>query len=203
MGKILPTRTLPANHVLKDTIDLTKDRRAIWVLNVVGLVLFLISACLMIWLTAVIRPTTTWQVFTFSSSNLGSLVGLLAWIIGITVVMLVIHEAIHGVFFWIFTRSRPRFGFRGYYAFAAAPDWYIPRRLYLVVALAPVVLMSLAGISAVFIIADNLLPALLFLVSMNFSGSVGDMMVAAWMLRNPADVLAQDYGDGVRFYRPA
>src|SRR5450759_277524 len=203
MGKILPTQTLPANYVLAGTIDLSKDRRALLVLNVVGLALFLVSAWLLIWLTAAIRPTTTSQVFTFSTHCLGSLVGLLAWIIGITMVMLVIHEAIHGLFFWIFTGSRAQFGFRGYYAFAAAPDWYIPRHLYLVVALAPVVLMTLAGIAAVFIIADNLLPALLFLVSINFSGSVGDMMVAAWLLRKPANLLAQDYGDGVRFYRPA
>jgi hypothetical protein len=116
--------------------------------------------------------------------------------------MLVIHELIHGIFFLAITGSPPKFGFRFLFAYTAAPDWYVPRRSYLIIALAPVVIITIIGIAATFFIADSLLPALLFFTAMNISGSVGDMMVAAWMLRNPSIMLIQDYGDGVRFYRP-
>jgi hypothetical protein len=202
MLKLIPTQTLPANYILAKTIDLSKDRRALLILNAAGLVLFLLSAWFLVWLAAAVRPDLAARGFTFSSGSLGNLAGLVAWIIAITIGMVVVHETIHGLFFWLFTRSRPRFGLGGTYAFAAAPDWYIPRRLYLVVALAPLVLMTLTGLAAVFVVPDNLLPGLLLLIAMNFSGSVGDMMVAAWLLRQPPGMLSQDYGFGVRFYRP-
>jgi hypothetical protein len=202
MLKLVPTQTLPANYTFAGTIDLSKDRRALWILNIIALALFLFSVWFLVSLAVTIRPSTAARVFTFSSGSLGSLVWPLVCIIAITIGMVVIHEAIHGLFFWLFTASRPRFGFRGTYAFASAPDWYIPRRLYLVVALAPLVLMTFAGLAAVFVVSDILLPALLFLIAMNLSSSVGDMMVAGWLLRKPADILSQDYGYAVRFYRP-
>jgi hypothetical protein len=202
MLKLIPTRTLPAYYTLAGTIDLSKDRRALIILNIIGLFLFFLSAGLLVGLVAAARPAFAARGFIVSSSSLGGLFGAIAWIVGITIGMLVIHEAIHGVFFILFTGSRPKFGFRGTYAFAAAPDWYIPRRFYLVVTLAPLILMTLSGVAAIFIISDNLLPTLLFLIAMNFSGSVGDMMVAAWLLRKPAGILSQDYGFGVRFYKP-
>jgi hypothetical protein len=197
-----PTRDLPSNYTLAGTIDLSKDGRMMIILNGIGVALFLGSAWLLLLLAAAIRPKFGETNFRISGS-LNSLAPLLAWIIGLTVLMLIVHEGIHGLFFWIFTGSRPRFGFRGYYAFAAAPDWFIPYRHYLVVALSPVVLMTLIGIGTLWVIPEAWLGGLIFWVSMNFSGSVGDMMVAAWLLRKPATFLAQDYGDGVRFYGPA
>ncbi len=116
--------------------------------------------------------------------------------------MLVIHEVIHGIFFLAFTGSPPKFGFRYLFAYTAAPEWFIPRRYYLLIAIAPVVTITMIGIIAVFVIADTLLPALVFLTALNISGSVGDLMIVAWLLRNPSVMLIQDYGDGVRLYRP-
>jgi len=62
------------------------------------------------------------------------------------VAVLLLHELVHGAFFWLITRSRPRFGLQITYAYAAAPDCYIPRNPYLVVGLSPLVLITLAGI---------------------------------------------------------
>jgi hypothetical protein len=202
MLQLVSTQTLPANYTLAGTIDLSKDRRALWILNFIALVLFLFSAWFLVWLAVTIRPSSAARGFSFSSGSLGSLVGWLVYIVATTIGMVVIHEAIHGLFFWFFTASRPRFGFRGTYAFASAPDWFIPRHLYLVIALAPLVLMTFVGLAAIFVVPDNLLPALLFLIAMNFSSSVGDMMVAGWLLRKPTGILSQDYGYAVRFFRP-
>jgi hypothetical protein len=196
------TRTLPASHALAGTIDLSKDRWALFLLNAAGLVLFLGSGWLLIRLAASTRPDIASRVFTITAGSFIDLLGPLAWMIGITLVTLVIHEAIHGLFFWIFTGSRPRFGFRGLFAFAAAPDWYIPRRYYWIVVLAPVLFITIGGIGAVLVVSDNLLPPLLFLISMNFAGSVGDMFVALWLTRKKGNILAQDYGSGVRIYQP-
>lgn len=200
MGKLIPTQTLPAAYNLAGTIDLSKDRRAVLVLNILGLVLFFISGWLFLRLVILVRPEVFNLGLALSIKNATGLVILLGWIIGITAVMLVIHEAIHSIFFWVFTRCRPKFGFRITYAFAAAPDWYIPRKSYLYVALSPLVLMTITGIAMIFMLPAALLPALWLLVSMNIAGSVGDLMVTLWLLPKSSNTLAQDYGDGVRFY---
>ncbi len=196
----MPTQTLPAAYNLTGTIDLSKDRRTALILNILGLVLLIISGWLLFRLVMAARPEVSTRGLAFSYKNTVDLVVLLAWIIGVTAVMLVIHEAIHGAFFWIYTRCRPRFGFRVTYAFAAAPDWYIPRNYYLVVALSPLILMTVLGIGLIFIIPAALIPAGWLLVSMNIAGSMGDLMVAVWLLPKSSSYLAQDYGDGVRFY---
>jgi hypothetical protein len=203
MDRPISTQTLPANYILGGTIDLSKDRRTLLILNIVGLGLFLISAWFFSWLAVTIRPNIADRAFSFSSSSLSGLIWPLVWILAITVGMLVLHEAVHGILFWIFTANRPRFGFRGYYAFAAAPEWYIVRRFYLIVALAPAVLITMFGIAAIFLVTEDMLLGLLFLMTANFSGSVGDMMVAFWLVRKPNETLVQDSGDSVRFFLPA
>ncbi len=59
----------------------------------------------------------------------------LAYLLGVLIVTLVLHELVHGLCFWSFTRDRPRFGWKLIYAYAAAPGWYLPRGRYLTVAL--------------------------------------------------------------------
>jgi hypothetical protein len=101
-----------------------------------------------------------------------------------------------------FTRTRPVFAFRGYYAYAAAPGWYFPRRQYILVSLAPLVLLSLLGLVAlVFVPAGWFLPVILFM-SFNGGGAVGDLAVFFWLLRQPSTCLAYDVGDAVTLYLP-
>ena len=195
------TKSLPMNYMLAKIIDISKDRRLLVILNILGLVLFVFSAWLMIKLAIVVRVRSSIPALPYKG-DLGNLLLLVLWIIAITFFLLVIHELIHGLFFLTFTGNRPKFGFRYLFAYTAAPEWFIPRRYYLLIAIAPVVTITMIGIIAVFVIADTLLPALVFLTALNISGSVGDLMIVAWLLRNPSVMLIQDYGDGVRLYRP-
>ena len=64
----------------------------------------------------------------------------------LVIASMVLHELIHGVFFWLFTHSRPVFGLSLSYAYAAAPDWYIPMSQYWIIGLAPLFLIGLAGL---------------------------------------------------------
>jgi hypothetical protein len=115
----------------------------------------------------------------------------------------VLHELIHGLFFWLFTRTRPAFGFKGAYAYAAAPGWYIPRSQYIIVGLAPLVLITLGGFALLVVVPAWLIPALLFVVVMNGAGAVGDIAVVGWLLVQPRATLVHDLGDAVAIYRPA
>ena len=138
------------------------------------------------------------NVVTLDARACGLEPGVLVVMVGV----ILVHEGIHGLFFWLFTHRRPTFGFKGYYAYASAPGWYIPRNPYLVVSLAPFVLMTLAGVWLMAVVSGGWIPPLLLLISMNAAGAVGDLMVAAWIIGKPAWFLIQDFGDGVILYGP-
>lgn len=196
-------QSLPSQYQTVGTLDLTKDERLLVILNLVGLAAlvgfgWLFSRCIF-WL----RPQGTAGEFQILQINGWSgIITLIAAILGLTALHIVIHEAIHGVFFWFFTHSRPLFAFRWYYAYAAAPDWFIPRNPFLITTLAPLVLISLGGLVILrFAPGPWLLPTW-FVMSMNAAGAVGDLLVAIWLLRQPVTCLAQDCGDAVTLFVP-
>jgi hypothetical protein len=114
--------------------------------------------------------------------------------------VLVLHEIVHGFFFWIFTKTRPLFAFKGAYAYAAAPDWYFPRSKYLVIGLAPLVVISLAGILMMPVFPLQWMWLLLVALVMNASGAVGDLAVCAWLLLKRNTLLIRDFGDVIHIY---
>ncbi len=196
----VPTRELPENYVLRKNFN-AKDPRTSLAMNANGLAAFFLFAWLFFIITVWLRPVDSKGLLgsTFTSS------GLILRILGVLVLMLVliyIHEGIHGLFFWLATRTRPVFGFRVIYAYAAAPDWYIPRDSYMLVGLAPFVVISAVGVFLLAIVPAGAIAAVLLFVVMNASGSVGDLMVTLLLLRQPADALACDKGDEVRIYAP-
>jgi len=190
-----PLQTLPNHYTLLKEIDLSRDRRLLLALNLVGVAQLLLFSRLFMRLVFSLRPdvspSITWRI------DLISLIGIVIALVGV----LVLHESVHGLFFWIITRQRPRFGFRGTYAFAAAPDWYLPRNPYLVVGLAPLVLITIAGIAFIpFIPVGGLLP-LVYALTINAAGAVGDVAIVAWLLVKPPNLLIQDRGDAVSIYQ--
>ena len=70
-------------------------------------------------------------------------------------VVFVLHEAVHGLFFWLYTRDRPRFGFKGWYLYASAPGWYLSRNRFLVVGLSPLVTMTAAALGLAMVVPPD------------------------------------------------
>lgn len=197
------TSQLPASYSQRGVIDVSKDRRLLLILNIAGLFVMILSGWLFLRALAWLRPQGPMEGGVLSGTIfLSDALILIAAILALTAFYVVLHEAIHGIFFWLFTRSRPRFAFRISYAYAAAPGWYIPTRQHIVNTLAPVVLISLAGLVLFrFAPAAWLLPVW-FVITMNAGGSVGDMLVAAWLMRHPPTGLALDTGDAVALFLP-
>jgi hypothetical protein len=190
-----PGKNLPAHYVSRGTLDLSKDTRALVLLNLGGLVIFFVAGGLLLWFTQALRPGLTIQ---FTPTVLDAVVLIAAFFF-----IIVLHEAVHGVFFWLFTRERPVFGFRGLYAFAAAPEWYLPRNQYLVVGMAPLVLITLAGLVLIAFLSDTSLVIALLILAMHAGGAIGDLFVTTWCLRQPATILVRDVGDAMTIYAPA
>ena len=96
----------------------------------------------------------------------------------------------------------PKFGFKGLYAYAAAPGWYFPRGQYLVIGLSPLVVLSVLGVLLMPIVPANLMLSLIAFVVMNATGAVGDIAVCTWLLFKPANLYTTDIGDIIDIYVP-
>ncbi len=195
-----PRQTLPASYRPAGTMDLSRNRGLALAVNLAALGLFFGFGWLFARIGAAVRPD-------MAGVNLEiggwlDLVKLLALLFLLVAGQVAVHELIHGLFFQFYTGARPHYAFKGLYAYAAAPGWYLPRNPYLVTALAPFVLITLAGLLLLpFLPAGFVLPLLLGL-TLNAAGAVGDLLVAGWLLIQPPSSLIHDNGDAISLYRP-
>jgi len=196
------TQTLPADYKEIGVIDITKKRTPL-LISLLGLVLMGGFCALFYWVLYLIRPLQfntdpMNHPFGFENSYFAT-VGLLVLI----AIMLFLHETLHGICFWIFTGSRPRFAFKGYYAYASIPGWYLPKVQYLVSALAPFLFITIIGLVLLATLPATSFIPLLFVIVANAAGSVGDLVVVVWLVGRQKGVLAQDRGDTVTLFEPA
>lgn len=189
-----PTQSLPETYQQDSVIDLSKNKNLAFSLNLIGVLVFVISGVFFMRLALILREEEELNI-TFDNILLALLGTML-----VVFLMLIVHEGIHGISFWYLTGGKPKFGFKGLYAYAAVPDWYVPRRTYFVVALAPLVVVTTVGILLMPLVALGLLPFLLLWLVLNFAGSIGDVAVVIFLLRKPSTVYINDFGDGVTIY---
>jgi hypothetical protein len=197
------TQHLPEGYHSIGTLDITKNTRLLIYMNIAGL--FLLVGFYYVFSRAVLwmRPEAARQGLSGGIHGLGGVFVIILAVIGIYAAVIVLHEAAHGVFIAWFTRSRPVFAFRGYYAYAAAPGWYFPRGQYMLVSLAPLVLLSLLGLIVLAFVPAGWFLAVISFIAFNGSGAVGDLAVFLWLLRQPSTCLAYDVGEAVTLYLPA
>jgi hypothetical protein len=192
---ISPTQTLPDGYRQTAEINLAKSKGLAILLNVVAVILFILVLLLLGSFLGWARPEPAASA---SSARVG-LLDVLIFLASIFLVLL-LHELIHGLFFWIFTRSRPVFALRPLYAYAAAPDWFIPARQYWIVGLAPLVCIGAAGLLLLLATPAVWIPMLAFLVALNTAGCTGDLFLVAQLLRLSRGGLVRDTGDRVSFF---
>ncbi|MGA2504014.1 MAG: DUF3267 domain-containing protein [Anaerolineales bacterium] len=190
------TNVRPENAVPVYSLNLKKNKAALWGMNVGSVLLLFLFGWLFLTYVQQVRPGIMAEVIFVSVSPIYFVISL----IGIFAVLIVVHELIHGIFFWTFTRQRPKFGLRGWYAFASAPGWYFPRRQYLVISLAPVVCLSVLGMILLVILPADVLALALFAVILNAASSVGDLWITVRLLCERRLVVVEDVGDGMYFY---
>ncbi len=134
----------------------------------------------------------------FSAHSAFELVALILSII----FMLIFHELIHGAFFWLFTGEQPKFALKAGYAYAASPDWCLPRPQYVITGLSPFVIISIFSILFATFLSSSVVPYLIYIATFNAAGALGDMIVVAWVLRQSASILVQDQGDKFITFAP-
>ena len=125
-------------------------------------------------------------------------------VVGLTLLLMASHEAIHGVVMRGFG-ARPRFGTMlvGRVApalYATADEYQFTRRQYLAIAAAPTLAISVLGFVACF---GPWAGYLVLPLAIHLGGCVGDWFAVRRTLREPSSSRCEDLRDGVRFHRAA
>lgn len=179
------SRALPAGYGLTERIDLLKNKRQLWLVNGLSLVLLVLTAVLGLCL----RPWD-WSGWSLSTSLL-ALAGICLYIVG--------HEAVHGAAMFLLSHEKPRFGFSLMYAYAGS-DAYFSKGPYLIISLAPAVLWGLLLAVLTVLLPDPWFWPLWIIQITNISGSAGDFYVFFKILAKSNSVLVQDTGTAMTVY---
>ena len=116
------------------------------------------------------------------------------------ILILPIHEGIHGLAF-AFWGGRPHFGAKLPLAlYCGARGQLFKRDEYLVVGLAPLVVITLLGV-IVIVCAPGIAAYLWFALAGNISGAAGDVLAAERLRSLPQDVLIEDTEAGYVAWR--
>ncbi|HZU67291.1 MAG TPA: DUF3267 domain-containing protein [Ktedonobacteraceae bacterium] len=118
------------------------------------------------------------------------------------VLILPIHEVVHALAF-LFWGGRPYFGTKLPLAlYCGAKNQLFHRDQYLVIGLAPLVVLTLAGI--IFTLLNPVLASYTLFASLgNVSGAAGDVWTVARLLRYPKSALVEDTEAGYRVWEVA
>jgi Putative zincin peptidase len=128
--------------------------------------------------------------------------GVLFWLV-INVVgyflILPIHEVVHALAF-ILWGGKPYFGTKLPLAlYCGAKNQLFHRNQYLVIGLAPLVVLTIAGV--IFTLLNPVLASYTLFASLgNVSGAAGDVWTVARLLRHPKPVLVEDTAAGYRVW---
>ncbi len=194
----MASRELPPDYGPARVLDLSRPVMVV-LLTLASAVLLLPFAWISLRFVAVVRPGTSLAI-AFADGGTLAVLGFLA--LGVLVAPILLHEAIHGACFWLYTRDRPRFSFKGYAASAAAPNWHLPRGQYLVVGLAPAVLLTLLGLGLLAVAPEAYLGIIVLAITIHGAGCIGDVVSILWLLRQPARTYFRDSGDVLTAYPP-
>ena len=200
MDKHKPTQILPEEYSEIAKFDLDDHPGLAMILNLVGIGVLFGVAWLLMESLVLLRPEY------LATENILIITGMREFWRNVLILvvslglMIILNEGGRWLMYWAITHQRPKIGFKGFYTYAAAPEWYLPKWAYLLIRLAPTTGITLFGLAVVPLVPLNLIPGVLLLVSLNLASATSDLYIVYWLSRVPKDILIRDYGDGVRVY---
>jgi hypothetical protein len=202
--------SLPSNYSKYTALEPTKKPKFVIGAVVTAIALLLIAGWLLVLFVNALRPTALDGMRfrdLFSTTTTGSSFTIppaLFRNLGLAVISVVIvHELVHGLFYWLFSSHRPKFGFQGLFPYAAAPSGvYFPRNQFLTIGLAPLVLLTAVGLLLMVVVPIAYVPLHLFFVAINAAGASGDLIMVIQLMPFSSDTVMEDNGSGVIIYGP-
>ena len=177
-------KELPNNYRLILSLDLQNNKKQFAIVNGIS---FLIMIPMFI-LGHLISP-----IFTLFHNPL-----LMIFVFIGIIIYILLHEMIHGIFMYNFSKEKPFFGFSGGYAYAASHCYYY-KRPYLVISLSPIIILGII-LLILNIIFFEYFWLIYFIQITNISGAAGDLYVAFKFLKLDNHVLVKDIGVSMDVY---
>jgi hypothetical protein len=193
-----PTKTLPKTYTLAWQVDMKKDARLNWTLQIVGLLWFVVATWALWQIVAILRPDYHIEI---KFETAGGMLLLFATVLLVIFITLIVHELVHGLFFWLFTKEKPVFGLGPGYAYAAAPDWFFPKYKYLVIGLSPLILLTVVGLASIPVVPAAWVGIIFLAIVFNAGGAVGDLYICFRIGGERWNIRVRDTGDGFEIYR--
>jgi len=175
-------------------IDLVKNKKLYTIINVLSLLLGVFFYIIFYYAAKPIVVDSAGSFFFYFKSYHDLPSGYEFLFLFLIFIMMVLHEAIHGVFFFLFTGAMPVFGFKKLMAYAGAPDWYVKKNYYIVITMAPFVTITLLGFLLLFLIPAGLSSLVFLPTVINAAGCVGDFWYTAALLNKPKETYITDSG---------
>ena len=123
------------------------------------------------------------------------------WVILIFVISIPLHEVLHGLAIFR-VGHKPRYGMmlsKGAF-YATADNALFWRNDFIMIALAPLIGVSLLGLLLVYLLPDTLGYYMSLGVVFNAANSIGDLWMTAVVRRYPPATLIRDQADSIRIY---
>lgn len=169
-------------------------------LNRIALAILLINiAIVMIWVRIISHYNST--------ENASNLLVIATWLL--IPAVFVIHELIHGLAIRL-QGYKPRYGtffapvtetIQLPIAFYATTDGaYFPRRGFVVIALAPLIVISIVGLIGLMLLPGNLHLPWNIMIALNSTGASGDVWMTWLVLQYSSSILIRDEADAIRIY---
>lgn len=190
-----PQFEIPAGYREVVHLVVTEGKR-ILILNLLSLVPLVI---------ALLGMAAWWQVVVhLRGTNPGSDVPWWLSIIILVIVVIPIHEGLHGLAI-LLTGHKPRFGAKldKGVVYATADGALFRRNDFIMIALAPIVVMTLVGMGLMIVLPDGLANLVSLGIVFNAASAIGDLWMTWVVLRYPSSALVKDEEDGIRVFTRA
>jgi len=172
---------LPEGYKEIRKVDLTEDKKTIFLINIFSFIIFIA----MVVLCAINKPIS----FTVNSEFLY----LLILAVFLYIIYIILHEAIHEYFMNKFSGIKAYYGHTRFCAYAGS-DAYFNKKHYIIISLAPIVILGTVLFIINAIVPQRYFWIIYFVQIGNITGSLGDLYVTYLMSKMPDDTLTQDTG---------
>lgn len=181
-----------------EVVDFQKNRKLMITVNLLSFVFFILFYILFDFYSRAVGINTTGDLlYHIKILRILPLTANVIFIAGL-LLMMSIHELIHGFFFYIYTGEKPLLGFKSIYAYAASPGWYIRKNYFQIITLSPVILMTAAGLILMPFIPRGYSSMILLLAAVNAAGSICDIWISIVLARKPDETYVNDSGISAR-----
>lgn len=172
-------------------INILTDKKTIWYMNLLSIAILIITTIVTYLIATIITPTFT-LIVAFSWKEM-------LLFAGVFIVTLICHELIHGFFFKRYSEQKTvKYGFQSGMIYASNPGALYSRKQFLIIGLAPFVIISGILIPLMILGIGGLATIIIFII--HTSGCAGDFWYTYEIIKNKQITSIEDTPTGIKFF---